>query len=133
MKKLSHEERIKHSNLMREFCYDTIESKYDAIEGKGRYPWETVIWHIKWPELSAFLSDRDSTYGSSKEDYETIMEQFFDVQLDFRWMIKAHYLYMKENAHRFGLEAMPSVVGFYLPKLIVVLIIIAVAVYFFMT
>ena len=52
MAKLDHANRIKHSNLMRAFCYDNMEEKEVM-------PWETMIWGSKWPELSDFLCEKD--------------------------------------------------------------------------
>lgn len=122
MKKLSHEDRGTYSNLMRAFLYDSIEKQ-------ERQPWETVIWISKWPELSDFLCDSNSKYGSTKQEYDLLMEQFCEVQGMSSWMKKAFYYYIKENAPKYGLEPPPSMTAFFLPKIIVVLGIIAVIIY----
>ncbi len=122
MKYLSHEERIKHSNLMRAFCYD-------AIEEKDIRPWETYIWSSKWPELSEFLSNKDSIYGSTEEEYQKIMEQFNEVQMTFRWMIKAYYQYMRLYATEFGLKPPPSPAAYFIPRIVIAVVIVGVAVY----
>ena len=124
MKSLSHEERIKHSNLMKAFCYEVIEEKEVP-------PWETIIWTSKWPELSEFLSNENSIYGETEQEYFVIMEQFNEVQYNFRWMVKAYYQYMQLNASKFGLQPPPSPVAFFLPKIAIAAAIIGLIVYVF--
>ncbi len=108
---------------MRAFCYDSIEEK-------ERQPWETITWLNKWPELCDFLNDSNSIYGSTIEDYALIMSQFQEVQSNFQWMIKAYYYYIKENSEKFRIEPPPSPARFFLPKIIGVLFVLGVILYF---
>ena len=70
--------------------------------------WQTGVWGIQWPELSKFLSDPDSTYGQSWDDYLKIMQQFQSVQRHFPGLKKAYLFYMCYHERGLGIEKRPS-------------------------
>jgi hypothetical protein len=101
MVKLNHEDRVKHSQLIRSFLYECVKQK-------ERWPWETIIWSNRWPELCDFLCDLKSDYGTTNQEYVLIINQFNEVQKSFDWMRQAYSNYSIKNASSYNFNKTPS-------------------------
>lgn len=102
----SHENRRKLSNLMRDFLYSAHQNLHEKYpEESPLRPWDDALhWMLVLPELSKFLSDNTATYGSSKEDYEKIMDQAFKSRTwGHGWRHKDYYSYIRNHSHEYGL------------------------------
>ena len=65
-----HTSRLHYSNALR-LTTRIVVSKVD-----GAYPWELDYWKVNTPELSNFLSDHNSNYGKTEDDYFQLINQF---------------------------------------------------------
>lgn len=77
-----HQKRGYYAGLMRTTCIALIAKSDD------KFPWESEVWQQSNPELSAFLSNPESEYGGTQEEYNILMQQFSLLANEYKWLNK---------------------------------------------
>ena len=93
-----HYKRLYYSSLMRTTCLALIQMHND------KYPWETEEWSEDGPELTAFLSNADSEYGTTQREFEVLLQQFSRLAEKYYWLGKSFY----ESAVRDQFSNLPT-------------------------
>jgi hypothetical protein len=86
-----HQKRGYYAGLMRTACIALI-SKNSEI-----FPWESDEWKQNMPELSAFLSNPESEYGGTQEDYNLLMQQFSLLANEYKWLNKYFHEFAEKD------------------------------------
>lgn len=86
-----HQKRGYYAGLMRTTCIALIAKNGD------KFSWESEAWQQSIPELSAFLSDPDSEYGGTQEEYSILMQQFSLLANEYKWLNKHFHEFAEKD------------------------------------
>jgi hypothetical protein len=86
---------IEHDHYRR--IYFSSSMRINAIALIEGFPWKTEIWQEKFPELANFLSDNESIYGKTEEDFNKILLQYSMLEKECKWLNKYLYNAIKKD------------------------------------